>query len=120
MNRRDPDTVSQSDIYRAIGVLEGKVDSLHSVINSKSDDLGVAFKRISELEKSVSKAVGIAIACSVILPLTMQLLGDLRKSNFETTKQQTTFGRSSDDFLTGSIEKLQSRRSTSGKSICIS
>ena len=119
MNRRDPDTVSQSDIYRAIGVLEGKVDSLHSVINSKSDDLGVAFERISELEKSVSKAVGIAIACSVILPLAMQLLGDFRQSNFETTKQ-TTIGRSrGDDFLTGSIEKLH-RRPTSGTSIHVS
>ena len=63
------DEVSHADIYRALGILEGKLDSLGQQLTQKHADLGDAFKRLNELEKSVAKWAGIALACSVIIPL---------------------------------------------------
>lgn len=61
--------VSHADIYRALGILEGKLDSMNQSLNQKHTDLSLAFTRISELEKSVSKWAGIALACSIIIPM---------------------------------------------------
>jgi hypothetical protein len=71
---QDHDAVSHSDIYRALGILEGKLDSLSTQLNQKHGDLTAAFGRITDLEKNMAKAMGIAIACSVILPLVITLV----------------------------------------------
>ena len=63
------DEVSHGDIYRALGILEGKLDAMSQAVNQKHTDLATAFNRIGELEKSVAKWVGIGIACSIIIPL---------------------------------------------------
>lgn len=63
------ETVSHGDIYRALGILEGKLDSLGQQLTQKHTDLGDAFKRLNELEKSVAKWAGIALACSVVIPV---------------------------------------------------
>ncbi len=63
------DEVSHGDIYRALGILEGKLDSMNQVLTQKHTDLSQAFNRIGELEKSVAKWAGIALACSIIVPL---------------------------------------------------
>lgn len=63
------DEVSHGDIYRALGKLEGKLDSMSQVLTQKHTDIGDAFKRIGDLEKSVAKWAGIALACSIIIPL---------------------------------------------------
>lgn len=62
------DEVSHADIYRALGILEGKLDNLGQQLNQKHTDLADAFKRLNELEKTVAKAVGIAIAASIVIP----------------------------------------------------
>lgn len=63
------ETVSHGDIYRALGILEGKLDSLGQQLTQKHSDLGDAFKRLNALEKSVEKWAGIALACSFIIPI---------------------------------------------------
>lgn len=63
------DEVSHGDIYRALGILEGKLDSLGQQLTQKHTDLSDAFKRLNELEKAVAKWAGIAIAASFIIPL---------------------------------------------------
>jgi hypothetical protein len=68
---RMADEVSHGDIYRALGILEGKLDSMNQVLTQKHADIGDAFKRIGDLEKSVAKWAGIALACSVIIPLVV-------------------------------------------------
>lgn len=63
------DEVSHADIYRALGILEGKLDSMNTALTQKHADIGDAFKRIGDLEKSMAKWAGIALACSVVIPL---------------------------------------------------
>lgn len=63
------DDVSHGDIYRALGILEGKLDTMHTTLTQKHSDIADAFKRIGELEKSVAKWAGVALVCSIIVPL---------------------------------------------------
>lgn len=63
------DEVSHGDIYRALGILEGKLDAMNQALTQKHADLSAAFSRIGELEKSVARWAGIALACSIIIPL---------------------------------------------------
>lgn len=70
----DHENVSHGDIYRALGILEGKLDSLSTQLAQKHGDMTIAFNRIADLEKNMAKAIGIAIACSVIVPLLITLL----------------------------------------------
>lgn len=63
------DEVSHVDIYRALGILEGKLDAMNTTLSQKHSDIADAFKRIGELEKGVAKWAGIALACSIIIPL---------------------------------------------------
>lgn len=63
------DEVSHADIYRALGILEGKLDAMNTALTQKHADIGDAFKRIGDLEKSVAKWAGIALACSIIIPI---------------------------------------------------
>ena len=69
------DEVSHADIYRALGILEGKLDAMNTALTQKHSDISAAFGRISELEKSVAKWAGIALAASVIIPLVITALG---------------------------------------------
>lgn len=68
------DDVSHGDIYRALGILEGKLDAMNTALTQKHTDISSAFNRISELEKAVSKWAGIALVCSVIVPLLVTAL----------------------------------------------
>lgn len=63
------DTVSHGDIYRALGILEGKLDAMNQSLSQKHTDLSSAFTRINNLEKTVWVGLGIAFACSFIIPL---------------------------------------------------
>lgn len=63
------DEVSHGDIYRALGILEGKLDAMNTALTQKHSDISSAFARIGELEKSVARWAGIALACSIIVPL---------------------------------------------------
>ena len=63
------DEVSHGDIYRALGILEGKLDAMNQTLIQKHTDISSAFERISQLEKSMAKWAGIALVCSIIVPL---------------------------------------------------
>lgn len=65
----EPHEVSHGDIYHKLGALEGKLDAVIASVSEKRTDLTEAFKRINGLEKTVWAGLGIAIACSIIIPL---------------------------------------------------
>lgn len=69
------DDVSHADIYRALGILEGKLDSMNQILSQKHADLADAFCRIGELEKAVARWAGIGIACSIVIPLVVTAVG---------------------------------------------
>ena len=66
--------VSHVDIYRALGVLEGKLDAINQSLSQKHTDLGGALSRITEMEKTVAKGLGIAITCSIVIPVVVTML----------------------------------------------
>jgi hypothetical protein len=68
------DEVSHADIYRALGILEGKLDAMNTALTQKHTDISSAFERISELEKAVAKWAGIAVVCSIMIPLVVTAL----------------------------------------------
>ncbi len=68
------DDVSHGDIYRALGILEGKLDAMNTALNQKHTDLSQAFDRIVDLEKNVAKVMGVALACSIVIPLAVSAL----------------------------------------------
>ena len=61
--------VSHGDIYRALGNLEGKVDSVVLQLGQKRDDLADAFKRLGEVEKKVAQGVVLCLVLSLIMPI---------------------------------------------------
>jgi hypothetical protein len=65
----EPNEVSHGDIYHKLGALEGKLDAVIASVSEKRTDLTEAFKRINGLEKTVWAGLGIAIACSIVIPL---------------------------------------------------
>jgi hypothetical protein len=66
-----PEDVSHVDIYRALGILEGKLDAVVQALNQRNRDFETALKRISDLEKTVAKGLGVALTCSFVLPLVI-------------------------------------------------
>lgn len=68
------DEISHGDIYRALGILEGKLDSMSQSLNQKHTDLTSALTRIGDLERTVAKGIGIALACSIIIPLLVSAI----------------------------------------------
>lgn len=68
------DDVSHGDIYRALGVLEGKLDALGQTLNQRNAEFSVALTRITDLEKTVAKGLGVALTCSIVLPLLIAAL----------------------------------------------
>lgn len=69
------ENVSHADIYRALGVLEGKLDAVHQSLNQRNRDFETALKRIADLEKVVAKGLGVALTCSFVLPMLIGVAG---------------------------------------------
>ncbi len=63
--------VSHGEIYRALGILEGKIDTINQALLQKHSEVGKAFSRIDELSRTVWIGVGIAMACSFVIPLLL-------------------------------------------------
>jgi hypothetical protein len=61
--------VTHGDIHHKLGVLEGKLDAVIASVGEKRTDLTDAFRRINALEQGVAKWVGVALACSIIIPI---------------------------------------------------
>ena len=63
--------VTHGDIHHKLGVLEGKLDAVIASVGEKRTDLGDAFRRLNTLEQNLAKWTGIALACSIIIPIVV-------------------------------------------------
>jgi hypothetical protein len=63
--------VTHGDIHYKMGVLDGKLDALILSVGEKRSDLSQAFTRLSDLEQKMAKWVGVALACSLIIPIVV-------------------------------------------------
>lgn len=68
--------VSYDDIYHKLGVLEGKVDAAIANITTFKHDLNECEKRISILEASQNKIMGIVLILGIVLPVALNILTD--------------------------------------------
>jgi hypothetical protein len=66
--------VTHGEIHYKMGVLDGKLDALILSVGEKRSDLSQAFRRLSDLEQSMAKWVGVALACSIIIPIVVSAL----------------------------------------------
>ena len=63
--------VTHGDIHYKLGVLDGKLDAVIASVGEKRSDLSQAFRRLSDLEQNMAKWVGVALACSIIIPIVV-------------------------------------------------
>lgn len=67
--------VSHADIYRSLGILEGKLDAVVQALTQRNHEFETALKRIGDLEKTVAKGLGMAMTFSVALPIVISGIG---------------------------------------------
>ena len=67
--------VSHADIYRSLGILEGKLDAVVQALTQRNQEFETALKRIGDLEKTVAKGLGMAMTFSVALPIVISGIG---------------------------------------------
>lgn len=68
------DMVSHADIYRALGKLEGKLDSMNTALLQRNDEVKDAIDRINKLETSMAKVIGACLVMSLLVPLAVTAL----------------------------------------------
>jgi phage-related minor tail protein len=73
MERNVPDNPTHAEVLRAIGHLEGKLDSIHDAIQHNRTSMMEAFRRLNEVEKRVAQGVILAIVLSIIVPLLVTI-----------------------------------------------
>lgn len=65
------DMVSHADIYRALGKLEGKLDSMNTALLQRNDEVKGALDRITKLETALAKVIGACLVMSLLVPLAV-------------------------------------------------
>ena len=73
MERNTPDNPTHGEVLRAIGHLEGKLDSIHEAIQYNRTSMMEAFRRLNEVEKRVAQGVILAIVLSILVPLLVTI-----------------------------------------------
>jgi hypothetical protein len=73
MERNIPDNPTHGEVLRAIGHLEGKLDSIHDAIQHNRTSMMEAFRRLNEVEKRVAQGVILAIVLSILVPLLVTI-----------------------------------------------
>ena len=73
MERNIPDNPTHGEVLRAIGHLEGKLDSIHEAIQYNRTSMMEAFRRLNEVEKRVAQGVILAIVLSILVPLLVTI-----------------------------------------------
>jgi hypothetical protein len=73
MERNDPGNPTHGEVLRAIGHLEGKLDSIHEAIQYNRTSMMEAFRRLNEVEKRVAQGVILAIVLSILVPLLVTI-----------------------------------------------
>lgn len=63
--------VSHADIYRALGKLEGKLDSMNTALLQRNDEVKGALDRITKLETALAKVIGACLVMSLLVPLAV-------------------------------------------------
>lgn len=70
--------VSHAEIYRELGILQGKMDTL-IISRAKDDqDRGEIFRRIGSLENRMAQVVIIAVVAGLVLPGVAGWLMEMR------------------------------------------
>lgn len=71
--------VSHAEIYRELGVLQGKMDSLILHRTKDETDKTDMFRRLGVLENRMAQVVLIAVLASLILPSIISFLTERKK-----------------------------------------
>jgi hypothetical protein len=67
--------LSHSDIYRALGILEGKLDAIAGTMVNNRADLAEVFRRLGDAEKRIAQGVILAIVTSLVMPVLVMMIG---------------------------------------------
>lgn len=70
--------VSHAEIYRELGILQGKMDTLIISRTKDDQDRGEIFRRIGTLENRMAQVVIIAVVAGLVLPGVAGWLMELR------------------------------------------
>lgn len=68
--------VSHSQIYRELGVLQGKMDSLILSRSKEEQDRADIFRRVGNLESRMAQVVIVAVVAGLVLPIVVGWFGD--------------------------------------------
>lgn len=81
------DEVSHSQIYRELGVLQGKMDSL--ILGRAKDDQDRAdiFRRVGSLENRMAQVVIVAVVAGLVLPIVVSWVGDFLRPGRQAQQQ---------------------------------
>lgn len=66
--------VSHSDIYRGLGILEGKLDAIATTMANNRTDISEAFRRLNEAEKRIAQGVILAVTVSLVMPILVVIV----------------------------------------------
>lgn len=80
--------VSHGDILRAIGNLEGKLDTIHQTMANNRTDIAEAFRRLGLAEQRIAQGVILAVVISLVMPILVAMIAP--RIEFGSTHQGTT------------------------------
>lgn len=75
-----PDEVSHSEIYRELGILQGKMDTLILSRSKEEQDRTEIFRRVGVLENRMAQVVLLAALASLVLPTAVTWMMERRPS----------------------------------------
>lgn len=73
--------VSHAAIYRELGVLQGKMDSLILSRAKEEQDRADMFRRVGALESRMAQVIIIAVITGLVLPVAIGWFGDFMRTS---------------------------------------
>lgn len=77
--------VSHAEIYRELGVLQGKMDAILLSQTRDDDEKKNIFERIGKLETRMAQVVLVAVIASLVLPPLASFMGQHLQLNIRPT-----------------------------------
>lgn len=77
--------VSHAEIYRELGVLQGKMDALILSRTADAEEKKDIFQRLGKLETRMAQVVLVAVIASLVLPPLASFLGQHLQLNLRPT-----------------------------------
>lgn len=74
-----PDEVSHSEIYRELGILQGKMDTLILGRAKEEQDRTEIFRRLGVLENRMAQVVIIAAVAGIVFPVAASWITDFAR-----------------------------------------